>query len=152
MGVSMENEKPAGKIGDAVRAVGALATTGAAINWYNGVKDNVFGKVISDLGSSLTADIMWPFAVYGAGEAINVYNKFHGAATEIYGHGTKWSDMIFPSFTDFIGGALRIAPLVSPVIAYKTNNDFLDSILVPAAMCIVGHGVEYVSNMFRKSD
>lgn len=119
-----------------MRAGGALAAVGTAVGWFNEVKDSVLNEVIANLGRDLTTYVEWPLAVYGLGEAVNAYKEFKQKAVK--------------GVADYIGCALRSAPLVSPAIAACTDGDFLWSVLAPAAACVTGYGVEYVRRLFKK--
>jgi hypothetical protein len=78
----------------------------------------------------LTEWVSYPFALYGLGEA--------------------WNSEGDSTSSKFIEASLKSSPGFSPFIANNTNSDFVYSILVPAAACIAGYGIEYIDKIFRK--
>lgn len=127
-------------VGHLTRVGSALGTGAAAADWYIGIKDYVLNKVIDELGSGLTNAIDEVFCAYGIGEGVTVAGQFLEE---------KEND-IKPHPLEYLGRIERLAPIATPIISQATDGDFVKSVLVPAGVCIVGWGTEYVGRLFNK--
>ncbi|UCD07361.1 MAG: hypothetical protein JSW41_00040 [Candidatus Aenigmatarchaeota archaeon] len=128
--------------GHLVRVGSALGTGGAAASWYNGVKDYAVNQVIDTLGSDLTYAIDEVFCLYGIGEGIAAVGQVREE---------KEND-IKPHLLEYSGRVARLAPIATPIISQATDGDFVKSVLIPAGVCVLGWGVEYVGRFFRKEN
>ncbi|MFH1978252.1 MAG: hypothetical protein ABIJ92_02920 [Candidatus Aenigmatarchaeota archaeon] len=125
--------------GNLVRVGGALGVTVSAIEWYHGVRDHVLYEVIGDIGRDLTASIDDMFAIYGAGEVLNTVRQYREVGDD-------------PNFLEHTGRIARLAPIAAPFLSSATDGDFFTGILLPAGICIAGHGLEYAGNLFRSDE
>lgn len=134
-----KNPKNAGHLIRIGSAGGMLAN---AFIWYTNVKDYVLGEVIDVLGSGLTKSIDELFGLYGGGELISAYGQFK----EEKKAGIK------PHFLKYSGRVARMAPITSPIISQLTDGDFLSSVLIPAGVCVLGWGSEYMGKTPREDE
>jgi hypothetical protein len=124
--------------GDFVRVGGALGVVGSAAKTYEEIAPLPIETVADYMNNVMSEPISAWFSIYGLGEGINAYKEFKAR-----------KDLTFP---EYVGKAMKIAPLLSFPIAYATDGDFFKSVLLPAAICVVGYGLEYIGKAIKKSN
>jgi len=119
--------------GNLIRGAGALGLIGVAGKFAKKYTD----ELMSLPWQELTKGISWPFAAYGIGECVGAYNDYK----------QDKENGIKRNYLEHAGRILRMAPILSPAIAYATDGDLVKSIVAPAGVVILG----YITDWFGKS-